>query len=68
LAGFDPEAGNPAPVLEFLFDSTRMVMNLIDSGTLRRCPSVKIIVPAWRGDSSVTGHANGSRIERFHEV
>ena len=70
--GFDPKArGNPA-IPHQCWSSysilTPMVMNLIDSGTLRRCRSVKIIVPAWRGDSSVAGHANGPRIERFHDV
>jgi len=36
--------GFPAPMIEYPFDSTRMVINLISSGTLERCPDIKIIV------------------------
>jgi predicted TIM-barrel fold metal-dependent hydrolase len=43
--GFDIERlGFPAPTIEFPFETTRMIMNLIASGTLRRCPKVRIIV------------------------
>lgn len=35
----------PRSVIEFPFDTTRAVMNLIFSGTLARCPDVMIIVP-----------------------
>ena len=35
----------PRPMLEFLFDSTRAVTNLIASGTLARCPAIRFIVP-----------------------
>jgi predicted TIM-barrel fold metal-dependent hydrolase len=34
----------PGPVLEFVFDTTRAVANLIYSGTLERYPNVRIIV------------------------
>lgn len=34
----------PAPTLEYPTDTTRMMMNLISSGTMRRYPEVKIIV------------------------
>jgi predicted TIM-barrel fold metal-dependent hydrolase len=48
--GFDEKThGYPAPMLEFPFDSTRMVMSLIGSGTLRRCPNVRIVVPHGGG-------------------
>lgn len=43
--GFDmARLGIPAPALEFPFDTTRMIMNLIASGTIRRFPDVRIIV------------------------
>lgn len=43
--GFDmTRLGFPAPTIEYPFDTTRMVINLIASGTLRRCPDIKIIV------------------------
>ncbi|MGH7907061.1 MAG: amidohydrolase family protein, partial [Candidatus Binataceae bacterium] len=37
--------GYPRPMIEFMFDSTRAVVNLIMSGTVERCPNVRIIVP-----------------------
>jgi len=37
--------GFPRPMIEFPFDSTRAITNLILSGTLERCPNVRIIVP-----------------------
>ena len=37
--------GFPRPMIEFPFDSTRAVTNLLLSGTLRRCPDLRIIVP-----------------------
>jgi len=41
--------GFPRPMLEFPFDSTRAITNLILSGTLNRCPNVRIIVPHGGG-------------------
>jgi 6-methylsalicylate decarboxylase len=47
----------PGATIEFVFDTTRAVTNLIASGTLERCPDLKIILPhaggtvpyvAWR--------------------
>ena len=35
----------PRAMMEFLFDSTRAVTNLIVSGTLARCPNIRLIVP-----------------------
>ena len=52
----------PGAIIEFVFDTTRAVTNLIYSGTLERCPDIKFIlshaggtVPflAWR----ITGGA-----------
>jgi 6-methylsalicylate decarboxylase len=37
--------GYPRPMIEFTFDSTRAVVNLIFSGTTARCPKLRIIVP-----------------------
>ena len=35
----------PRPVLDFMFDTTRAVTNLVLSGTLDRYPNIKLIVP-----------------------
>ena len=35
----------PRPVIEFLFDTTRAVTNLILSGTLAKFPDIQVIVP-----------------------
>jgi predicted TIM-barrel fold metal-dependent hydrolase len=37
--------GRPRPMLEFLVDTTRAVVNLVLSGTLARHPGVELIVP-----------------------
>jgi 6-methylsalicylate decarboxylase len=37
--------GRPAPVIEFPFDTTRAAVNLVFSGTTRRCPGIKFILP-----------------------
>lgn len=37
--------GRPRPMLEFLFDTTRAVVNLVLSGTIARHPGLEIIVP-----------------------
>ena len=37
--------GYPRPMIEFTFDSTRAVVNLIFGGTTARCPKVRFIVP-----------------------
>lgn len=40
-----PPIGYPFPMIEFMFETTRAVFNLILSGTLERFPDIKIIVP-----------------------
>ncbi|HEV8337860.1 MAG TPA: amidohydrolase family protein [Candidatus Polarisedimenticolia bacterium] len=35
----------PAALIEFVFDTTRAVANLIFSGTIERCPDISIILP-----------------------
>jgi predicted TIM-barrel fold metal-dependent hydrolase len=48
--GFDAIGlGLPSPVLEFPFDSTRMLTNLLRSGTLTRFDRLKIVVPHGGG-------------------
>lgn len=37
--------GFPRPILEFMFDTTRTVTNLIYSETLDRCPDISWIIP-----------------------
>ena len=37
--------GYPRPMLEFMFETTRAVTNLILSGTLARYPDIRLIVP-----------------------
>jgi predicted TIM-barrel fold metal-dependent hydrolase len=38
-------AGRPRPLLEFPFDTTRAVVNMILNGTLRRRPHIRVLVP-----------------------
>jgi predicted TIM-barrel fold metal-dependent hydrolase len=39
----------PNPMLEFFFDTARVVTNLFISGTVRRCPNLRIILPHLGG-------------------
>ena len=41
--------GYPRPGIEFIFDTTRAVVNLIYSGTLDRCPQISWIIPHGGG-------------------
>lgn len=41
----------PNPMLEFFFDTARVVTNLFLSGTMKRCPDLKIILPHLAGAS-----------------
>ncbi|MBD1320662.1 amidohydrolase family protein [Gordonia hankookensis] len=44
--GFDPTlTGYPAPLLEYLFDTTRTIVHLAAAGVLRRHPEIRFIVP-----------------------
>ena len=40
--------GYPRPMIEFLFDTARTVVDLILSGTARRYPGIRFIVPPER--------------------
>lgn len=45
-----PFAGRlPNPMLEFFFDTARVVTNLFLSGTIQRCPDIKLILPHLGG-------------------
>jgi predicted TIM-barrel fold metal-dependent hydrolase len=37
--------GRPRPMLEFLFDTTRAVVNLVLAGTIARHPNLRLIIP-----------------------
>lgn len=41
----------PNPMFEFLFDTTRAIINLFMSGTIARCPDLRIILPHLGGAS-----------------
>jgi hypothetical protein len=45
----DHEHGLPRPIIEFPFDGTCTVTNLVMSGMLERCRDLRIIVPPARG-------------------
>jgi predicted TIM-barrel fold metal-dependent hydrolase len=38
-----PLPGVPAPIMEFMFDSTRALMSLLTSGTVDRCPGITFV-------------------------
>jgi predicted TIM-barrel fold metal-dependent hydrolase len=40
-----PALGYPSPMLEFIFDTTRAVTQMILSGTLARNPRIRLVVP-----------------------
>jgi predicted TIM-barrel fold metal-dependent hydrolase len=64
--GFDiNRLGFPAPCVEFPFDTTRMIMNMIASGTVRRCPNVRMIVAHGGGTLPFLAHRIGRNIVRF---
>ena len=48
--GFGPiSVGLTSPILEFPFETTRIAVNLIQSGTIERCPKLRIILPHGGG-------------------
>lgn len=70
----------PNPMLEFFFDTARVVTNLFMSGTMKRCPNIKVILPhlggafppllsRWTGFSSlVPGPWEGIAEEEVREA
>lgn len=64
--GFDiKNLGFPAPCVEFPFDTTRMIMNMIASGTVRRCPDIRMIVAHGGGTLPFLANRIGRNIVRF---
>ncbi|MES2257076.1 MAG: amidohydrolase family protein [Pseudomonadota bacterium] len=45
VPGEMPAPGYPLPMLEFMFETTRTVFNMVLSGTMDKFPNVKFIVP-----------------------
>ena len=41
----DISLGYPAPMIEFIFETTRTMLQMILSGTLHRYPNIRVIVP-----------------------
>lgn len=56
--------GRPRPMLEFLFDTTRTVVDLAFTGVLDRHPNLRVIVP----HSGATLPLLSQRIEMFQEL
>jgi predicted TIM-barrel fold metal-dependent hydrolase len=61
--------GLPRPIIEFPFDSTRAITNLVMSGTLERCRDLRIIVPHAGGTlpflaRRIAGAASRMRLQR----
>jgi predicted TIM-barrel fold metal-dependent hydrolase len=54
--------GRPRPLLEFLFDTTRAVINLALSGVLARYPAIRWVVPHAGAALPVIA----DRVDRFH--
>lgn len=67
--GFDIERLSfPAPTMEFPFETTRMIMNLVASGTLRRSPNVRIIVAHGGGTLPFLAPRMSRSLVRFGKV
>ena len=64
--GFDiASLGFPAPALEFPFETARMMMNMIASGTVRRFPEVRMIVAHGGGTASILAPRISRNLVRF---
>lgn len=59
-----PLPGVPVWVQEFPFDTTRAVVNLIYSGTLERCPSIRLQLAHMGGAASFLAHRIAELAER----
>ncbi len=67
--GFDiASLGFPAPALEFPFETARMMMNIIASGTVRRYPEVRMIVAHGGGAASVLAPRISRNLVRFGQL
>ena len=56
--------GRPRPFVEFLFDTTRAVVNLALSGALDRFPNIRWVVPHTGAALSILA----DRVHRFHQL
>jgi predicted TIM-barrel fold metal-dependent hydrolase len=67
--GFDmARLGFPAPSVEYPFDTTRMIMNFIASGTRRRCPRVRMIVAHGGGALPILAPRAARHTARFARI
>jgi predicted TIM-barrel fold metal-dependent hydrolase len=67
--GFDiGRLGFPAPAIEFPFETTRMIMNMIGSGTLRRCPRVRVIAAHGGGTVPFLAPRMSRNLVRFGKL
>jgi len=79
LPGLEPLPGVPTFVADFLLDTTRAAIGLVRSGTLERCPDVKVILShaggflpyaAYRVGLAASPSANApegaARLQRFY--
>ncbi|MGA2395755.1 MAG: amidohydrolase family protein [Candidatus Lustribacter sp.] len=57
----------PAPMTEFLFDTTRAITSLLFSGTVARCPDIRFIFCHGGGTVTVLAHRIGTFVERHPE-
>jgi predicted TIM-barrel fold metal-dependent hydrolase len=62
-----PLAAHPVWLYEFPFDTTRAVVNLIYSGTLERCPSVRLQIAHLGGTAPFLAHRLASLAAREPE-
>ena len=69
--------GVPMAILEFMFDNTRAIVSLLQSGTLHRCPDIRFIfshcggaLPTVAGRVSGWGRSLGDRAPKgaLHEL
>jgi predicted TIM-barrel fold metal-dependent hydrolase len=67
-AAEDLGIGLSAPILEYPFDSTRMLTSLLYSGTLARCRRMKLIVPHGGGAIPYLAARVASAAPRFSRI
>lgn len=56
LPGLEPLEGIPSAVADFLLDTTRAALNLARSGTLDRCPDVRVLLSHGGGFLPYAGY------------
>ena len=75
IPGLDPLDGIPTFIADFLLDTTRAAINIARSGTLERCPDMKIIlahaggfVPYAAHRIAIAASANGDYLEGLERL